>query len=118
MLVVSTLALWVGGGPVVLYGLVVDSPPVVPGWRNWGIVTLSACVSIAVGMTVWNAILRTLRSYEASLLGGSSVTFTALFAVPILGERLAWHEVAGIGLMLAGLVLSQWRRAQPGLRVP
>lgn len=72
---------------------------------------LNAVVGITIGLTVWNLILRTLRSYEASLLAGSTVIYTALFAVPILGERLALHQMAGIVSMLIGLFLVQVRRS-------
>jgi probable blue pigment (indigoidine) exporter len=108
--VISTIALWIGGLPVVLFGLASDWPPAVSGWTNWGIIALSAVVAITIGPTVWNFILRTLRSYEASILAGSSVIYTALFAVPILGERLSLHQIAGIVLMLVGLFLVQVRR--------
>lgn len=109
--VISTVALWIGGLPVVLFGLASDWPPAVSGWTNWGIIALNAVVAIAIALTVWNFILRTLRSYEASILAGSTVIYTALFAVPILGERLAPHQIAGIVLMLIGLVLVQVRRS-------
>lgn len=109
--VISTAALWIGGLPVVLYGLATDRPPAVSGWTNWAIIALNGAVAIALSLTVWNFILRTLRSYEASILAGSTVIYTALFAVPILGERLAPHQIAGIVLMLAGLVLVQVRRS-------
>jgi len=108
--IISTVALWIGGLSVVLFGLASDWPPAVSGWTNWGIIVLNAVVTITIALTVWNFILRTLRSYEASILAGSSVIYTALFAVPILGERLALHQIAGIVLMLVGLFLVQVRR--------
>ena len=57
-----------------------------------------------------NYVLRTLRSYEASILAGSGVIWTAIFAVPILGERLAFHQIVGIAMMLVGFPLVQVRR--------
>jgi drug/metabolite transporter (DMT)-like permease len=62
-------------------------------------------------LTVWLRVLRTLRAYEASILATLGVVFTALFAIPILGEQLEVHELAGIGCMLIGLSLAQFRRA-------
>ncbi len=111
--VVSTVALWIGGLPVVLVGLFTDWPPAVSSGRHWGIIALNGVVSITIGLTVWNYVLRTLRSYEASILGTSTVFYTAFFAAPILGERLALHQIAGIVAMLAGVALVQRR---PGLR--
>ena len=108
--IVSTVALWIGGIPVILAGLATNTPPPVTGLRGWAIIALSALVSITIGLTVWNSILRTLRSYEASILAATTVIWTALFALPILGEHLQPHQVGGILLMLAGVVLAQVRR--------
>jgi drug/metabolite transporter (DMT)-like permease len=108
--IISTIALWIGGLPVVLAGLRIDWPPPVAGWKNWGIILLNAIVTIAIGLTVWNYILRTLRSYEASMLAASGVIYTAILAVAILGERLALHQIVGIAMMLVGLSLVQVRR--------
>lgn len=108
---VSTLALWIGGAPLVLAGLASDWPPRVPTASDWGVIAANGVVGIAVGLTVWNHVLRTLRSYEASVLGSTSVVWVALFAVPLLGERLLAHQVGGIALMLVGLALVQLRGA-------
>ncbi len=108
--VISTVAIWIGGTPLVMWGAAFDRPLEVPDLESWGTIALNGLVSIAIGMTVWNHILRTLRSYEASLLGALAVVFTALFAIPILGERLALHQVGGIAILLAGLALVQARR--------
>ena len=107
---ISTIAVWIGGIPVVLAGLTIDWPPAVAGLRNWGIILLNGVVGIAIVLTVFNYVLRTLRSYEASVLAASGVIWTALFAIPILGERLESHQIVGIAVMLAGIVLAQFRR--------
>jgi drug/metabolite transporter (DMT)-like permease len=67
----------------------IDWPPPVSGWKTWGIILLNAIVGIAIGLTVFNYVLRTLRSYESSILAASGVIHTAILAVPIPGERLA-----------------------------
>ncbi len=108
--VLSVVAIAVGGIPVVLAGVATDWPPPVSGATNWAIIGANGAIGIAFSLTVFNHVLRTLRSYEASILASSSVIYVALFAVPILGERLALHEVVGIATMLAGLALSQARR--------
>lgn len=108
-LVMSTVALWIGGIPVILWGVTTGLPPAVPGVEEWGIVVLSAVITITIGLTVWNHVLRTLRSYEASILAGTTVIFVPLFAWPLLGERLTLHEIAGILLMLVGLAMVQVR---------
>lgn len=107
--VISTLAILIGGSITVLVGIIVDWPLRVTGLANWGIILYIGLVSTALGLTVWNNILRVLRSYEASILGASSVIWTALLAVPILGERLSPNQVGGIALMITGLALVQVR---------
>jgi drug/metabolite transporter (DMT)-like permease len=111
--IISTVAIWIGGIPVVTCGWIRDGVPSIHSAEHWWVIVMNAVISTAVGMTVWNYILRTLRSYEASLLGASSVIFVALFAIPILGESLSGREIAGVSIMLLGLGLSQLRRGGP-----
>ena len=108
--ILSTVALLIGGSITVVIGLASDWPLRVDGWQNWAVIVYMGLVSIAFGLTVWNKILRTLRSYEASILGASTVIWTALLAVPILGEHLSANQMAGIALMIVGLALVQVRR--------
>lgn len=107
--VMSALALLIGGTVIVAIGLLTDWPPQVSGWQNWGIVFYMGVVMIAISMTVWNYVLRTLRSYEASILGASTVIWTALLAMLILGEQLFVNQILGIVLMIIGLALVQVR---------
>lgn len=110
--VLSTLALWIGGVPLVVAGLLLDGWPSDLGARSWGIIGLNGLVSIALGLTLFNYFLRTLRSYEASILAGSGLIFTALFAMPILGDYLGLRQVGAIALMLLGMSLAQLRPAE------
>jgi drug/metabolite transporter (DMT)-like permease len=105
----STLALWAGGIPIVLAGFSLDWPPPIGGLRNGLIILANGVVGIAFVQTVFNAILRTLRSYEASVLAGSGLVWTALLAIPILGERLDLFQILAIVVMLIGLFLAQLR---------
>lgn len=106
---ISAMALIIGGSITVSTGLVLDWPPKIGTWQNWGALIYSGIVGTAIGLTLWNNILRTLRSYEASILGASTVIWTALLAIPILGERLMVNQIIGISLMLVGLSLVQVR---------
>lgn len=111
--IVSTLAIMIGGSITALSGLLIDLArgPLYfgEGFENILIMFYSGIVSTAIGLTVWNKILRVLRSYEASILGATTVIWTAFLAIPILGERLSLNQWIGIGLMLVGLVLVQVR---------
>ena len=103
--------------PVIAWGICTDLPPAVSGFTNWTIIALNGVVGVAVLMTVFNKILRTLRSYEASILASSTVVFTVLLAYPILGERPDGYQIAGIALLLVGVVLAQLRSGFRGPRV-
>jgi drug/metabolite transporter (DMT)-like permease len=106
---ISTLALLIGGAITVVVGLIADWPPRAAGLGSWLFILYNGVVMVALGLTVWNYVLRTLRSYEASILGASTVIWTSLLAVLLLGERLAWNQIAGMGLMVVGLALVQVR---------
>jgi probable blue pigment (indigoidine) exporter len=112
--IISTMALLIGGGMLVLIGILTDWPPKISGTANYAILLYAGLIMISFGMTVWNYILRTLRSYEASILGASAVIWTALLAIPILGETLSGNEIGGILLMLLGLALVQVRQSRLG----
>jgi O-acetylserine/cysteine efflux transporter len=110
--IISTLALLIGGLVTLGVGLVTDWPPQIHGWKNWGIIFYTAIVSIALGLTVWNNILRTLRSYEASILGASTIIWTTIMAVIILGETLTPYKIVGMVFMVLGLILVQVRKGR------
>ncbi|KAA3646689.1 MAG: DMT family transporter [Chloroflexi bacterium] len=110
--VLSTLALLFGGTITVIIGLIYDWPPDVGSLRNWGIIVYVGVVTIGIGLTGWNYFLRVLRSYEASILGATSVIWTAILALIFLGETLNTAQIAGISLLIIGLILVQVRRGK------
>jgi drug/metabolite transporter (DMT)-like permease len=107
---ISTIALLIGGVCALIGGLIFDFPPKIPDLQSWGIILYEGVINIAFGLTVWNFILRTLRSYEASILGASSIIWTTIFAIIILDESLKVNQWIGMGLMVVGLLLVQIRR--------
>lgn len=107
--VISTTALLVGGGIVVIAGFVLDFPPKKISLRGWAIIVYSGIFNVALGLTIWNYVLRTLRSYEASILGGSTIIWSTLLAMALLEEQVEYHQWLGMAAMLLGLVLVQTR---------
>ncbi len=113
--IISTLAILIGGSiAVVIYVAIDGFPPVVPTLADWGVILYTGIFSRAIGLTAWNLILRTLRSYEASILGASTVIWTSLLAVLILKETLMMHQIFAISMMLVGLALVQVRSGSFG----
>jgi probable blue pigment (indigoidine) exporter len=109
---VSTLALLIGGSLAIVIGLIMDFPPRVPDWRSWAVIVYTGVINIGLGLTVWNYILRTLKSFEASILGASTIIYSTILAMIILNERLTIHQVIGMSLMIVGLVLVQLRKGK------
>jgi len=108
--IISTLAITIGGSIAVIIYIIIDGfPPIVPSWKDWAVIIYSGIMAKAIGLTAWNLILRTLRSYEASILGASSVIWTNLLAIIILHEKIQPNQILGIALMLCGLILVQIR---------
>jgi O-acetylserine/cysteine efflux transporter len=108
--IISTLAISIGGPiAIVIYILIEGFPTAMPSVAVWGAMFYVALITRAIGLTVWNLILRTLRSFEASILGASTVIWTSLLAVLLLNETLAVNQIIGIGMMLVGLILVQIR---------
>ncbi len=106
---VATLAFLCGGLPLVACGLVTEGLPRLGGWSDWGVIALNGVLHVVLGPIVWNRVLRVLHSYEIAVLAGSSVLWAAVFAIPILGERLVAQQWLGAVVAIAGLVVVQRR---------
>ncbi len=108
--IISTLAIMIGAPiSITIYLIIEGLPSAMPSLGTWGAILFVGLFNRAVGLTVWNLILRTLRSYEASILGASTVIWTSILAVLMLNEQLQVNQLIGIGMMLVGLVLVQVR---------
>jgi O-acetylserine/cysteine efflux transporter len=110
--VFSSLTILFGGTAGVIIGLSVGGPPRVPDLASWGVILFLGLIWIAFNLTAWNYFLRTLRSYEASILSSSVVIFTALFSLMFLGERISLNQWLGILTMIIGFALVQVRRGR------
>ncbi len=112
--IIASLSLFIGGSGVVLAGLIFDFPPSIPDIQSWGILIFSGAVNTALGVTLWNYIMREMRSFEASILGASTIIFTTLFAMLLLKEFPTLNQWLGMGTMFLGLILVQIRKGNIG----
>lgn len=109
--IVSTLAITIGGTLMVIICIIGgEFPPVVPSTFDWVVILYTGIVTTAVGLSTWNYILHTLRSYEASILGATTVIWTSVLAVIFLHETLVLNQIIGIVMMLTGICLVQVRK--------
>ncbi len=65
-------------------------------------------------MVVFSQVMQYLKAYEASIIATSGVIFSALFAMPVLGDFLTVYEISGILIMLLGIILVQRKTQQQG----
>jgi len=105
----STLGILIGGIPLVTAGLAIDGIPQLGGTTNALIIVANGLIGTALAQTVFNGVLKTLRSYEASVVASSGLVWTALLAIPFLDEWLVPAQVGAIVVMMTGVVLAQWR---------
>lgn len=90
----------------------------VPSVRGWLIIGYLAAVNTAFAWTLWNHVLRTLPAFEISVLGNLMLIEIAVLAWVFLGEALTFRQWAAIAVLLAGITLVHWQRAQWRERFP
>ncbi len=107
---IATSAICCGSIPLVIYGLLWDLPLAPISWENWLIIILNGVFANAFVMLIFSQAMVHLKAFEASILAMSALIFTALFAMPVLDDYLAVSEIIGIGFMLVGIGIVQWKR--------
>jgi drug/metabolite transporter (DMT)-like permease len=83
-----------------------------PG-RSWMALLGLGLISQLGGWLAINYALGHLRAAPVSVALLSQVVVTALVAMPILGEFMQFHQMAGGALVLAGVYLVTWGRSRP-----
>lgn len=109
---VATFAICIGSTPLIIWGLLVDLPLPDISINNWIIISLNGLVAVGVVMVVFSQVMQYLKAYEASIIATSGVIFSALFAMPVLGDFLTVYEISGILIMLLGIILVQRKTQQ------
>ena len=79
--------------------------------RAWAAAGALAIFSTVLPIAAFLAGMRRVGPSTAAILSTVELLVTIGLAVALLGERLAPAQVAGAGLVLAGVVLLQWRAA-------
>ena len=79
--------------------------------RAWAAAGALAIVSTVLPIAAFLAGMRRVGPSTAAILSTVELLVTIGLAVALLGERLAPAQLAGAGLVLAGVVLLQWRAA-------
>lgn len=105
----TALPLALGGTATVVIALIVEGVPAL-ALRGWLIVLFLAVFNTALGYMAYNHALRTLTAVEMNVILNITPLGTALFAWILLGERLLAVQIAGMFIVIAGVVLVQVKR--------
>ena len=113
----TSLAMLVGAGTTLAIAIVTEGVPSF-SLTAWGLILWMAAVNTALTYTLWAQTQRRLRAVEASVLGDLTIIMIAILGWLVLDETLTLIEVAGIALVLAGVVLVQLTPILRGRRAP
>ena len=109
----TTIPLGFGGGLLLAIALFTEGTPH-PGVAGLLIVLWLAVVNTAVGYLLHNHALRELTALELNVVLNLAPLATALLAWFLLGERVTAVQIVGMGVVIVGVVVVQWRReAEP-----
>lgn len=75
------------------------------GWQPWVALALLGAGPTLLGYGLFTASLRYLPGRVASLVATSEVPISVLLAVTLLGERIEWPQLVGMGCILLAVVL-------------
>lgn len=107
---VTTVSMGVGSAILLATGVAVQGLPAL-SLADWAIVAWLAVVNTAGAFTLWNRTLRTLSAVESSVLNNTMLVQVAVLGWLFLGESIRPHEIAGILVVSAGVLLVQLRSA-------
>ena len=110
----SSALVHAGASVTFTVALLVLGPRVLPGSAPaWGIITVIAVLPSMVGISLlMEGILRT-GATRAALLSTFEPVVTIVLAALLLGDRLSAPQLAGGGMVLAAVLLMQWRSREP-----
>ncbi len=109
VVMLSTLAIWIGGIPLVVTGVILDSQSLSIGWKDALVITANGVFGLALTLIVFNKVMQVLRSYEASILASCGVVFVAILAIPITNEVLTLNKIFGIIILFIGILMTQFK---------
>lgn len=95
------------GAPLMLIAGLVTEKWVPLDLVSWLIIIYLAVVNTAFAFTMWNLTLRTLPAMESSMINNAMTVQVPVLAVLFLGEFLDVKEVAGLALIVFGVLVVQ-----------
>lgn len=112
--VASSALVHAGAGLTFAIALLVLGPRALPVSASaWGIIAVIAVVPSMVGISLLLAGIARTGATRAALLSTIEPVVTLVLAATLLGDRLSGPQLGGAGMVLAAVLLMQWRRREP-----
>jgi drug/metabolite transporter (DMT)-like permease len=71
----------------------------------WGVLLVLSLVNTAIAFTLWNVALQRLTAVEANVISNTMLVQVAILSWIFLGDVVTWKMAAGMGLVIAGVVM-------------
>ena len=112
--VASSALVHAGAALTLTIALLVLGPRQLPaGMQAWGIITVIAVLPSVVGISLLLAGVVRTGATRAALLSTFEPVVTIVLAAVLLGDRLKGPQLIGGAMVLAAVLLTQWRRRVP-----
>jgi drug/metabolite transporter (DMT)-like permease len=106
VLVVTAISMGIGSLVLLGTGITVQGMGTLAP-SQWLLIGWLAAINTALAFTLWNRTQQTLSAVEASVINGLMLPQIALLAWLFLDEGLAFRQLLGLGLVVAGALLVQ-----------
>ena len=111
--VVSSVLVHVGGAITMVAVLLIAGPRTLPqSVAAWAVVTAVALLPSMVGISLFLAGLARVGATRAAIMSTVEPAVTVGLAAALLGDRLNVFQGVGAVLVLAAVILMQWRRRE------
>ncbi len=108
----TTVPLVLGGGITLLAAIPFEGIPSASP-ATWGLILFLAVVNTAIGYILYNHALQVLTAFQMNITLSLTPVWTALMGWLLLNERLGLFQIAGMTVVIAGVILVQVRKKEP-----
>jgi drug/metabolite transporter (DMT)-like permease len=112
-----TLTTWslLLGGILMLAGGIVSEGLQPVSLNTWLVILWLATVNTAFAFTLWNRAMQILTAAESNAINNTLLVQVPILAVIFLGETITLRQLAGMGLIVVGVVMVQVFRKKLGI---
>jgi len=107
----TAIPLSLGGAITLLVAILLEGIPSAPP-ATWGLILFLAVVNTAIGYGLYNHALQVLPAFQMNIALSLTPVWTAIFGFFLLNERLGIFQMAGMAVLIVGVMLVQIRKKE------